>query len=307
MADIFLSYAEEDRAAARRIVGVLEAQGWSVWWDRRIPTGKTWRSAIEDGIRDMGCMVVLWSSNSIGSEWVNEEAEEGRAAAKLMPVLIERVRPPLGLRGLQATDLIDWDGSNDAAAIRQLISDITAMMPAPVPAPDPAAPLSKHTVVHREDKSPLPAAKKTLFRPVWAGALVLAAVAALTLVWREQPASPVATKPTPPAAAVVIPTPVPAPAAPAAALAPVPAPAPAPAGPAPVTHGPGPAKTVPADAGPARPVVAPKREQPLAAIAKRGGKSKVDQSRCEAIVQRAQLGTPMGEEDKAFLKRDCQP
>ena len=96
MADIFLSYAEEDRAAARRIVGVLEAQGWSVWWDRRIPTGKTWRSAIEDGIRDMRCMVVLWSSHSIGSEWVNEEAEEGRAAAKLMPVLIERVRPPLG-------------------------------------------------------------------------------------------------------------------------------------------------------------------------------------------------------------------
>ena len=91
-----LSYAEEDRAAARRIVGVLEAQGWSVWWDRRIPTGKTWRSAIEDGIRDMRCMVVLWSSHSIGSEWVNEEAEEGRAAAKLMPVLIERVRPPLG-------------------------------------------------------------------------------------------------------------------------------------------------------------------------------------------------------------------
>mgnify|MGYP001789011332 CR=1 FL=1 len=47
-----------------------------------------------------------------------------------MPALIERVRPPLGLRGLQATDLIDWDGSDDAAAIRQLISDITAMMQA---------------------------------------------------------------------------------------------------------------------------------------------------------------------------------
>ena len=80
------------------------------------------------------------------------------------------------------------------------------MMQAPVPANVQPAPLSKHTVVHREDESPLPAAKKTLFRPVWAGALVLAAVAALMLVWREQPASPVATKPSPPAAAVVIPT-----------------------------------------------------------------------------------------------------
>ena len=303
MADIFLSYAEEDRAAARRIVGVLESQGWSVWWDRRIPTGRTWRSVIEDGIRDMRCMVVLWSSHSIGSEWVNEEAEEGRAAAKLMPVLIERVKPPLGLRGIQATDLIDWDGASDAASILQLVSDITAMMQTPVPANVQPAPLLERSVVHHEDESPPPAAKKTLFRPVWAGALVLALAAALMLVWRERPASPVATKPVPPAAAVFIPAPIPAPAASAAALAPVPASA----GPAPVTHEPGPAKTVPADAGSARPVVAQKREPPLAAVAKRGGKSKVDQSRCEAIVQRAQLGTPLGDEDKAFLKRDCQP
>ena len=298
MADIFLSYAEEDRAAARRIVGVLESQGWSVWWDRRIPTGKTWRSAIEDGIRDMRCMVVLWSSHSIGSEWVNEEAEEGRAVGKLMPVLIERVRPPLGLRGLQATDLTDWDGSSDAASIRQLVSDITAMMQTPSPANVQPAPLSTHTLAHREDESPPPAAKKTLFRPVWAGALVLALAAAMMLVWRGQPASPVAIKPVPPAVAIFTPTPVPVPAASATALAPLPAPA----GPAPAAHEPG-----PADAGPARPVVAQKREQPLAAVAKRGSKSKVDQSRCEAIVQRAQLGTPLGDEDKAFLKRDCQP
>jgi len=303
MADVFLSYAVEDRAAARRIVGVLEAQGWSVWWDRRIPTGKTWRSAIEDGIRDMRCMVVLWSTHSIGSEWVNEEAEEGRAAAKLMPVLIERVKPPLGLRGIQATDLIDWDGSSDAASIRQLVSDITAMMQAPVPANVQRAPLSKHTVLNREDESPPPAAKNQLFRPVWAGALVLAAAATLILVWRGQPASPVATKPMPPAAAIFIPSPVPAPAASAAALAPVPAPA----GPVPATHEPGPLKTVPAEARPAKPVVAQKPEQALAAVAKRGSKRKVDQSRCEAIVQRAQLGTPLGDEDKAFLKRDCQP
>ena len=303
MADIFLSYAEEDRAAARRIVGVLESQGWSVWWDRRIPTGKTWRSAIEDGIRDMRCMVVLWSSHSIGSEWVNEEAEEGRAAAKLMPVLIERVKPPLGLRGIQATDLIDWDGSSDAASIRQLVSDITAMMQVPGPAKVQPAPLSEPAVAQQANESPPPAAKKNLFRPLWAGALVLAAAATLMLVWRGQPASPVATKPVPPAAVVFTPAPIlaPAPAASAAVAAPVPA------APAPVALEPSPVKTVPAEARPARPVVAQKREQALAPIAKRGGKSKVDQSRCEAIVQRAQLGMPLGDEDKAFLKRDCQP
>ena len=156
MADIFLSYAEEDRAAARRIVGVLESQGWSVWWDRRIPTGKTWRSAIEDGIRDMRCMVVLWSSHSIGSEWVNEEAEEGRAVGKLMPIMIERVKPPLGLRGIQALDLVGWDGSSDTAAIRQLVSDISTMMQDAVPADGPP----KTTPVPEPKPSPLEDAPK---------------------------------------------------------------------------------------------------------------------------------------------------
>ena len=301
MADIFLSYAEEDRAAARRIVGVLELQGWSVWWDRRIPTGKTWRSAIEDGIRDMRCMVVLWSSNSIGSEWVNEEAEEGRAAAKLMPVLIERVRPPLGLRGLQATDLIDWDGSNDAAAIRQLISDITAMMQAHGPLKTQPAPISVGTLVQHKTTLPLPATKPALTRLLWTGALILAAAATLALVFRQQPSPPVDTKPLPPAAAIFIPAPTPTstPVAPTAVAAPVPV------QPAAVTHEANEVKTTPSEPAPSKPVVTQKRETNIAPVAKRSSKSKVDQSRCEAIVQRAQLGTPLDQEDKAFLKRDC--
>ena len=262
MADIFLSYAEEDRAAARRIVGVLELQGWSVWWDRRIPTGKTWRSAIEDGIRDMRCMVVLWSSNSIGSEWVNEEAEEGRAAAKLMPVLIERVRPPLGLRGLQATDLIDWDGSNDAAAIRQLISDITAMMQAHGPLKTQPAPISVGTLVQHKTTLPLPATKPALTRLVWTGALIVAAAATLALVFRQQPSPPVDTKPLPPAAAIFIPAPTPTfpPVAPTAVAAPVPV------QPAAVTHEANEVKTTPSEPAPSKPVVTQKRETNIAPV-----------------------------------------
>ena len=34
MAEIFLSYAKEDREPARRIAKVLESCGWSVFWDR---------------------------------------------------------------------------------------------------------------------------------------------------------------------------------------------------------------------------------------------------------------------------------
>ena len=125
---IFLSYASEDRDAARAVAGLLESAGCTVWWDRRIPAGRTWRSMIEEALRDMRCMVVLWSSHSVGSDWVKEEAEEARAVGKLVPVLIEPVKPPVGFRGIQAAELTDWDGTRDCLGARQLIADLESMI-----------------------------------------------------------------------------------------------------------------------------------------------------------------------------------
>jgi hypothetical protein len=71
MADIFLSYNEKDREQARRVATLLaETVGWSVWWDRRIPAGETWRSVLEEALEGMRCMIVLWTARSIESDWV---------------------------------------------------------------------------------------------------------------------------------------------------------------------------------------------------------------------------------------------
>jgi hypothetical protein len=75
---------------AQRIARLLEAAGFEVWWDRRIPAGKSYRNVLEEELRAADLTVVLWSRNSVGSDWVKEEAEQGRNAGKLMPVLIER-------------------------------------------------------------------------------------------------------------------------------------------------------------------------------------------------------------------------
>ena len=128
MADIFLSYASEDRATAGQVASQLEALGFSVWWDRQIPAGMTWRQVIESALNEMGCMVVLWSANSLASTWVSEEAEEARLRGKLVPALLEPVLPPLGFRGIQAADLVDWDGSAEAAGFRHLVAGIGALL-----------------------------------------------------------------------------------------------------------------------------------------------------------------------------------
>jgi TIR domain len=111
MADIFISYANEDKETAARLAGFLESVGWSVWWDRRIPAGRTWRAVLQEALRDMRCMIALWSRDSVESPWVAEEAEEARKLGKtLVPVLIQRVEPPIGFRTIQAADLVNWDG-----------------------------------------------------------------------------------------------------------------------------------------------------------------------------------------------------
>ena len=67
MADIFLSYSERDREAARRIAELLESSGWSVWWDRRIPAGENWRNLLDRALETTRCMVVLGPQTPCGA------------------------------------------------------------------------------------------------------------------------------------------------------------------------------------------------------------------------------------------------
>ena len=58
MADIFLSYANEDIDEARRLAQALMARGWSVFWDRTIPTGQAWRKHLGLELERARCLVV---------------------------------------------------------------------------------------------------------------------------------------------------------------------------------------------------------------------------------------------------------
>ena len=131
MASIFLSYAHEDKTRAQSLAKALEAEGWSIFWDRTIPTGSTWRDYIGKALHNAKCVVVAWSRASIESDWVHEEADEGRERKILVPVLLEHVKPPLGFRSIQAETLVDWDGNPSADEFRKLVSDIEQLLGPP--------------------------------------------------------------------------------------------------------------------------------------------------------------------------------
>lgn len=105
MADVFLSYARQDRRSAKELVHALESLGISVWWDRRLWPGRPVGTTIQGELDAARCVVVLWSRASIGSDYVQDEAERGRKAGKLIPALIEDVEIPLGFGGIHAAKL----------------------------------------------------------------------------------------------------------------------------------------------------------------------------------------------------------
>ena len=128
MSDIFISYASEERDRVQPLISALERTGWSIFWDRTIPAGKTWRQVIGSEIRACRSVLVVWTENSVTSEWVLEEAETGKRRGILIPVLLDNVEPPFGFGNIQAANLTAWNGDSSSPIFTHLVADITTIL-----------------------------------------------------------------------------------------------------------------------------------------------------------------------------------
>ena len=98
---VFVSYARADEAWAQAVIAALGAAGIPAWWDGLIPGGKTFSAQIADALENARAVVVLWSANSLESDWVKDEASVGREHHTLVPISIDGSSPPLGFRQIQ--------------------------------------------------------------------------------------------------------------------------------------------------------------------------------------------------------------
>ncbi len=64
MVDIFMSYASADPDRVADLADSPEAHGWSVWWDRQIPPGRTFDEVIEEAIDEARAVVCVWTDAS---------------------------------------------------------------------------------------------------------------------------------------------------------------------------------------------------------------------------------------------------
>jgi TIR domain len=86
MSDIFISYSKADHALALKLSAFLEAEGWSVWWDKSLGAADLYRDEIMKQLAAARAVITIWTENSVKSDWVRAEAGRAKAEAKLIPV-----------------------------------------------------------------------------------------------------------------------------------------------------------------------------------------------------------------------------
>jgi tetratricopeptide (TPR) repeat protein len=109
VADVFISYSKQHSGPTYELAAVLEARGYSIWWDTSLIAGADFTESILRELDEALAVVVIWTPASIKSAWVISEAERGRRAKKLIPLRLPEVSfdelpPPFNTLH---TDLVD--------------------------------------------------------------------------------------------------------------------------------------------------------------------------------------------------------
>lgn len=97
MAEVFISYKSQNRSRARELSAILEAEGFSVWWDREIRPGQDFSERIMSAIQQANVVICLWSKAVevvLPDTWVTTEARIAKSRGVLVPIRLDEAVLP---------------------------------------------------------------------------------------------------------------------------------------------------------------------------------------------------------------------
>ena len=121
MNDIFISYQNKDRKYARALAEMLARHGYDVWWDINLLPGQVFANEINSIIGKSKATIVLWSENSISSDWVKSESSLALEKNILIPIQIENVSLPAPFNVLHTLNLNEWGGDHSSQILKSVL------------------------------------------------------------------------------------------------------------------------------------------------------------------------------------------
>lgn len=171
---VFLSYSRADQAQARMLAQALEDAGLQVWWDTLIEGGAAFTKSIEAALVASDAVIVLWSRHSVASDWVLDEAAQGRDLKKLVPLSIDGTEPPLGFRQYHSITLEHANGTIAPASQQAVLRAVLPLAGREAGPRPPAASMPQ---------SPADARRRGLL--IGGSAIAVAAAVASAVGWRR--------------------------------------------------------------------------------------------------------------------------
>jgi hypothetical protein len=116
--DVFLSYSRADTERIRPLVDELRRLGYTVFFDvQSIDPGEEWKKRLDNSIRGARTLILCWSANAHGSDYITFEYSRAQALKKpVFPWLLDKTPLPAML---EIQGIPEPDGVKVAALLRR--------------------------------------------------------------------------------------------------------------------------------------------------------------------------------------------
>ena len=174
---VFLSYASQDAAAARRISDALRAAGIEVWFDQsELRGGDAWDQRIRQQIRECALFVPIISANTqsrlegyFRREWrlgVDRTLDMADGKPFLVPVAIDDT-PDRNAHVPDAFRAVQWTRLPAGETSPAFVDRMKRLLDGGTPLPGASAPRAEHA------PAPAPSRRRVSRKVLWIGAAVI--------------------------------------------------------------------------------------------------------------------------------------